>query len=104
MTIDGIRSFSLGCLVLTALGLANTASRGAFVREGLYICAEHADPDDWDSEFANGQLVVPAGVVFDYAGHIIGGNFQDPRDFSPFRYAWMEGHILRRKRAKVKSL
>jgi hypothetical protein len=84
MTIAGVRSFSLGCLVLTALGLANTPSRGAVVTDGLYICAEHADPDDWDSEFANGPLVVPAGAVFDYAGHIIGGNLQDPRDSARF--------------------
>lgn len=82
MTIASVRSFSLGCLVLTALALTNTASRGAAVTDGLYICAEHGDPDDWESEFANGPLVVPAGTVFDYAGHIIGGNLQDPKDLA----------------------
>ncbi len=80
MTVAGVRSLSLGCLVLAALGVSNTASRGAVSKDGLYICAEHADPDDWDSEFAKGPIVVPAGAVFDYAGHIIGGKLQDPRD------------------------
>lgn len=35
--------------------------------DGLYICAEHADPDDWEAEFAHGPVLVPAGTVFDYA-------------------------------------
>lgn len=82
MTIAGVRSFSLGCLVLTALGVSNTALRGAVSKDGLYICAEHTDVEaDWDLEFAKGPIIVPAGAVFDYAGRIIGGKLQDPRDW-----------------------
>ncbi len=81
MTIGGVRSFSLGCLALAALAASNTALRGAVSNDGLYICAEHTDVEaDWDSEFAKGPIIVPAGAVFDYAGHIIGGKLQDPRD------------------------
>lgn len=88
MTVAGVRSLSLGCLVLTALGVSNTASGGAVSKDGLYICAEHADPDDWDSEFAKGPIIVPAGAVFDYAGHIIGGKLQDPRDSAHYELGW----------------
>jgi len=47
--------------------------------EGLYICAEHTAPDDWQDEFSRGSVVVPAGTIFDYAGHIRGKNIQDPK-------------------------
>lgn len=45
----------------------------------LYICAEHIDPDDWQDEWARGPVVIPAGAVFDLAGHIF-GSVQDPKD------------------------
>ena len=45
----------------------------------LYICAANLDPDDWDDEFSRGPIRVPAGTVFDYAGHIF-GSLQDPKD------------------------
>jgi hypothetical protein len=64
-------------LALAALCFAGAAPSSALTKDGLYICAEHADPVDWDSEFSNGPIVIPAGAVFDFAGHILGGNLQD---------------------------
>jgi hypothetical protein len=49
---------------------------------GLYICAEHADPDDWEDEFGHGPVVIPSGTVFDLAGQIMGDNLQDPKDWA----------------------
>jgi hypothetical protein len=45
----------------------------------LYICAEHGGPEDWEDEFSRGPVAIPAGTVFDYAGHIL-GSLQDPKD------------------------
>ncbi len=47
----------------------------------LYICAEHTDPDDWQDEWARGPVVIPAGTVFDLAGHVF-GTVQDPKDYA----------------------
>ncbi len=55
---------------------------------GLYICAEHVDPEDWQFEFHKGAVLVPSGTVFDYAGHIIGGNLQDPKDDAHWHLGW----------------
>lgn len=52
--------------------------------DGLYICAEHADAGDWEAEFAKGSVLIPAGTVFDLAGHILGGSLMDPRDSAHF--------------------
>jgi hypothetical protein len=38
----------------------------------------------WDAEFSNGPIVIPAGTVFNFAGHIIGGNVQDPKDYAHY--------------------
>lgn len=63
---------------------AAAAPLPALAVDGLYICAEHADPDDWDAEFSKGPVLVPAGTVFEYAGHIIGGSLLDPKDSAHF--------------------
>ena len=84
MTALGERGLFWGCLVSIAICISQAASSNAFAKDGLYICAEHADPTDWDSEFSKGPIVVPAGTVFTYAGHIMGGNLQDPQDSAHF--------------------
>jgi hypothetical protein len=81
MTKWGLLCASLVSLAACISGAAATAGAA---KDGLYVCAEHADPDDWDAEFANGPIVVPAGTVFDYAGHVLAGNLQDPRDSAHF--------------------
>ena len=58
------------------------AAAHAYAENGLYICALHEDQADWDDEFAAGSVVVPAGTVFAYAGHVMAGNLQDPRDLA----------------------
>ncbi len=84
------RSLFWNFLLVSALGSCIVASSDAFAKDGLYVCAEHADADDWASEFSNGPVVVPVGTVFDYAGHIMGGNLQDPRDSAHFGVkGWM---------------
>jgi hypothetical protein len=56
---------------------------------GLYICAEHADEDDFEAEFSKGPVVVPAGTVFDYAGHMMGGRIEDPKDAANYgEHGW----------------
>jgi hypothetical protein len=67
-------------IALAALCFLGAAPSSALTKDGLYICAEHVDQSDWDAEFSNGPIVIPAGTVFDFAGHIIGGNLQDPKD------------------------
>lgn len=47
----------------------------------LTICAEHAHPGDWQDEWARGPVIIPAGAVFDRAGHIF-GTVQDPKDYA----------------------
>ena len=47
--------------------------------DGIYICAEHTDQADWADEFSRGSVVVPAGTVLDYAGHLMGASLQDPK-------------------------
>ncbi len=47
----------------------------------LTICAEHAGADDWQDEWARGPVIIPAGAVFDQAGHIL-GTLQDPKDYA----------------------
>ncbi len=56
-----------------------SAAASARAADGIYICATHTDQDDWEDEFSRGPVVVPAGTVFDYAGHLMGGNLQDPK-------------------------
>jgi hypothetical protein len=83
-----VRSIRVTCIVSAML--IETASaqtppaNDTSAKNGLYVCVEHSDPDDWNSEFANGPIVVTAGTVFDYAGHIMGGNLQDPKDSAHF--------------------
>jgi len=71
-------------IALATFYFLGAAHGSALAKDGLYICAEHADPYDWQVEFSKGPVVVPAGTVFDYAGHIMGGNLQDPRDSAHF--------------------
>ena len=82
-----VRAIALAALCFTGA----TPSRD-LTKDGLYICAEHADPVDWDSEFSNGPIVIPAGTVFDFAGHILGGNLQDPKDSAHFDLGNMEAY------------
>lgn len=84
MSASAKRNLFSARLLLLTFGVCSVAFSDAFAKDGVYICAENADPDDWASEFSNGAVVVPVGTVFDYAGHIIGGNLQDPRDSAHF--------------------
>jgi hypothetical protein len=49
----------------------------------LSICAEKVkgDKDDSVDEFSRGRILIPAGAVFDYAGHAF-GEASDPLDHS----------------------
>ena len=67
--------FRMLAIVILVL-LSIPASAGS-----LYICAEHTDSDDWQDEWARGPVVIPAGAVFDQAGHIL-GTIQDPKDYA----------------------
>jgi uncharacterized protein len=60
-------------------------------QSGLYICAEHSDEEDWEFEFHKGPILIPAGTVFDYAGHILADNLQDPRDSAHFSAGGWKG-------------
>jgi hypothetical protein len=91
------------CLLPVAFGVCIAAFSDAFAKDGLYICAENADPDDWASEFSNGPVVVPIGTVFDYAGHILGSNLQDPRDAAHFDVHGWKG-ISAEENARRESL
>ncbi len=64
-------------LAIATLGLLSSPA----LADSLYICAEHTDPDDWQDEWARGPVVIPAGAVFDQAGHIF-GTVQDPKDYA----------------------
>jgi hypothetical protein len=67
----------LALLAACALGMAicgRTASAGE-----VKVCAAYLGADDWTDLFSLGPIVVPAGAVFDYAGHLFNG-LQDPRD------------------------
>jgi hypothetical protein len=66
---------AIGAVVLT--GVCASSSLGA--TGSLYICAAHVDPDDWQDEWSRGPVTIPAGLVFDYAGHIFNG-LQDVMD------------------------
>jgi len=68
--------------LLIAVVLVFCAAASAWAADGIYICAEHTDQDDWEDEFSRGPVVVPAGTVFDYAGHLMGGSLQDPKDWA----------------------
>jgi hypothetical protein len=68
--------------LLIAILLTANAAAAARAADGIYICAEHIDPDDWEDEFSRGPVVVPSGTVFDYAGHLMGGNLQDVKDLA----------------------
>jgi hypothetical protein len=63
--------------VMLLLASAAGSTRAA---DGIYICVEHRDNDDWAEEFSRGPVVVPSGTVFKYAGHLMGRNLQDVRD------------------------
>lgn len=65
--------------VLT-LVVASTGHRPACAGT-LSICATHfkGDGSDFAAEFAHGAITVPAGTVFDYAGHAFNGPM-DPKD------------------------
>ena len=71
-------------IALAVLCFFGAGHSSALAKDGLYVCAEHADPYDWGIEFSRGPIVIPAGTVFDYAGHIMGGNLQDPKDTAHF--------------------
>jgi hypothetical protein len=66
---------------------ANQQHSAPLAKDGLYICAEHTDPYDWEVEFSKGPIVIPVGTVFDCAGHIMGGNLQDPKDTAHFDHS-----------------
>jgi hypothetical protein len=68
--------------MLIAILLAANSAAAAQAADGIYICAEHIDHDDWEDEFSGGPVVVPSGTVFDYAGHLMGGNLQDVKDWA----------------------
>ena len=68
--------------MLIAILLLANATAAARAADGIYICAEHTDHDDWEDEFSRGPVVVPSGTVFDYAGHLMGGNLQDAKDWA----------------------
>ncbi len=48
----------------------------------IKVCIDHIDAGDWKDAWALGPITVPAGAVFEYAGHILGGNLQDPKDLA----------------------
>ena len=62
--------------------MAFFASASAWGTDGIYVCAEHTNPDDWEDEFIRGPVVVPAGTVFEYAGHLMSGDIQDRKDWA----------------------
>ena len=68
-------------MLIAILMLANAVA-AARASDGIYICAEHIDHDDWADEFSRGPVVIPSGTVFDYAGHIMGRNLQDVQDWA----------------------
>ena len=88
MTVAGVLSLSLGCLVLTALGVSNTASGGAVSKDGLYICAEHADPDNGDQNSQRGRSSFPLGRCSTTPGISSAVNFKTPELAHYERLGW----------------
>jgi hypothetical protein len=86
---------------LIAVVLVSLAAASAQATDGLYICAEHSDQGDWEDEFGRGPVVVPAGTVFDFAGHLMGGNLQDPKDWRHVDGAGWKG--ISKQEAKRRS-
>jgi len=46
----------------------------------IKVCVTDPDPDAYNGFFEDGPIHIPAGAVFQYAGHILNGNLQDPYD------------------------
>ncbi|HUN01031.1 MAG TPA: hypothetical protein PLI96_11190 [Halothiobacillus sp.] len=68
-------------ILLAAIFLNFSALCSAQAQSGsLFVCVDHVDPDDWKGAWQNGPINVPAGAVFEYAGHILSGNLQNPKD------------------------
>jgi hypothetical protein len=76
--VAGSREMAMKTL-LVAFVLIFCAAVSVRASDGISICAEHTDPDDWQDEFGRGAVVVPAGTIFNYAGHLMGRNLQDPK-------------------------
>jgi hypothetical protein len=73
-------------LALTAvLGMSVNALGWQHARADawLQICIKHVahDDDDFIADFSNGPVILPAGTVFEWAGHAF-GPASDPRDES----------------------
>jgi len=98
------RMFRTSVRLIILTFLFSAAFSDAFAKDGLYICAEHSDPTDWEAEFAKGPVIVPAGTVFDYAGHIVGGNLQDPLDSAHFDERGWKGLSLDEKDRRSKLM
>ena len=65
----------IACVLVLAPGCAQAAAQ-------LEICVRQdslTDRDDFDAAFEHGPVMLPAGVVFDLAGHTFGGA-SDPLD------------------------
>ena len=68
-------------LINGAFFFASSLSHFAYAGT-LKVCVDHVDEEDWQGAWYYGPVTVPAGAVFEYAGHIIGGKLQDPKDLA----------------------
>jgi hypothetical protein len=64
----------LASAILSILGGAASARAGA-----VEICASRLDAGDWDELFSKGPIVIPAHIIFQFRGHIL-GSLMDPND------------------------
>ncbi|MBY4639642.1 hypothetical protein K6L44_06455 [Gluconacetobacter entanii] len=72
-----LTTLSLFALLLPAAAVAETPTG----REAVEICASYdpTSPSDFQKEFSYGDIVVPAGTVFDGPAHMFNG-LKDPGD------------------------
>jgi len=64
----------LASAILSILGGAASARAGA-----VEICASRLEAGDWDELFSKGPIVIPAHIIFQFRGHIL-GSLMDPND------------------------